>query len=189
LNLLLDLLVVIEFKKMWRCICILVLTRHIHATIFKKLNARLGNQLFQYASVKGIAAKNLQDTCIFGDIGVYFDIKDAKCTIPQPSEHIDIGKYATYIPLTISHDTVIDGYLQSYKYFDDLHLTFKFKSAVLRAASIVLAPYKDKTIVGIHVRHTHHTEVTYSNFPPDNYFVSSMSYFEQNYNNVHFVVA
>jgi len=165
---------------------------HLHV----KIKGRLGNQLFQWSSASGIAVKNGMKACFThnpgkNDVGIHFEGVDLGCTTRTHGRHVhENGRYGTYNSFSFEGESVLDGYLQSYKYFDpNLRETFGFKPAIIAEAASFLAPFEKMVKVGIHVRYTHQTEVDYLRFPPERYFENVLSYFRSKYKNVHFVVA
>lgn len=165
--------------------------------VYGTLIGRLGNQLFQWASLQGIASKNGMSTCVgVGDafqgssiFSVFTTIPNAcsvkKSNIPHVGE---VGEYATYRDLHFENSVVIEGYLQSYKYFPpDLYDRLKFKEAIVTKAKAQIV--KGKKNIGIHVRHRHQVEVDYLRFPPNDYFENVMSQFRRDYPNAFFYVA
>ena len=155
------------------------------------LIGRLGNQLFQYASTVGIADVHGMTACIRGgDLATYFDGVDTGCTVVSPKKHVSDNKYATHNAFEFDGDTVLDGYLQSFKYFaPNVRDTIRFKQPILNEASNYLEQYKSRTTVGIHVRRGDHVHSGYMVLPPENYFLNVLSYFRTKYSNAQFVVA
>lgn len=153
---------------------------------------RLGNQLFQYASTVGIADVHGMTACIRGgDLATYFDGVDTGCTVVSPKKHVSENKkYATHNAFEFDGDTVLNGYLQSFKYFaPNVRDTIRFKQPILNEASNYLEQYKSRTTVGIHVRHGDLLKYGYIQFPPNEYFLNVLSYFRTKYSNAQFVVA
>lgn len=165
--------------------------------VYGTLIGRLGNQLFQWASLQGIASKNSMSTCVrVGDtfqsssIFSVFTAIPNTCSVKQSNiPHVgEAGKYATYRDLHFENSVVVDGYLQSYKYFPpDLYNRLKFKEAIVTKAKAQITD--EKTNIGIHVRHRHQLEVDYLRFPPNDYFENVMSQFRRDYPNAFFYVA
>ena len=156
------------------------------------LVGRLGNQLFQYASSMGIAADNSMVACIKGgDLAMYFDGVDTECVLPSPKIRVDERKaYATHKIFRLHEDTVLEGYLQSYKYFEpNVRETILFKPAIVAEALRILAQFESRIKVGIHVRRGDKTSEPHNQLPPADYFLNVLKHFRERYANVHFVVA
>jgi galactoside 2-L-fucosyltransferase 1/2 len=156
------------------------------------LVGRLGNQLFQWASTMGIASARGMESCIKGgDLSHYFDGVDDNCIIQQSGRQVsEQGRYATHILFEIQGDTVLNGYFQSWKYFDaDMQVRLRFKPDIQADAAAVLQQFRSSVTVGIHVRYKHQTEVAYLRFPPRSYFEQSMRSFRLKHKAVKFVVA
>lgn len=104
------------------------------------INGRFGNQLFQYAALRGIATKHGYEWCIPEDgtrsanYGIHhpFKLKHLKSIgeVPYPTRdeahfHFDEDLFETF-----SDNTNLDGYLQSEKYFkhieDEIREDFEF---------------------------------------------------------------
>lgn len=153
---------------------------------FNKLGnyGRLGNQMFQYAALRGIAAHNTYDWCV--PPAEQFGISDYKvretnnnlydCFQLDSIQHyglIDgieyVNESSRYDPnlFNISDNTSIAGYFQSERYFahisDDIRTDFTFKDHVTDQAVSVLAGLKGgKPLVSVHVRRSdylHNPEV------------------------------
>lgn len=167
------------------------------ARVYGTLIGRLGNQLFQWASLQGIASKNGMSTCVgvkdefqgSSIFSVFTTIPNA-CSVKQSNiPHVgEAGKYATYRDLHFKNSVVVDGYLQSYKYFPpDLYDRLKIRDTITAKAKAQITD--GKTNIGIHVRHMHQAEVDYLRFPPNDYFENVMSQFRRDYPNAFFYVA
>eukprot|EP00939_MAST-03C_sp_MAST-3C-sp1_P002910 g2910.t1 len=126
-----------------------------------------------------------------GDLATFFDGVDTGCTTPRPTKHVSENKkFATRNNFDFDGDTVLDGYLQSYKYFvPNIRDRIRFKQTILSDASNYLAPYESRTTVGIHVRHGDLVKYGYIQFPPNEYFINVLSHFRTKYSNAQFVVA
>ena len=130
--------------------------------LFHTLIGRLGNQLFQYSSVVGIAALHGMTPCIKGGgaagggAAAFFDGIAIECNDTEPTTHVDEdGKYGTYNQFSFVGDTVLDGYLESYKYFlPNFNRTIRFKPHILADSQAFLATFLSprRTTIGMHVR-------------------------------------
>lgn len=138
-------------------------------------NGRFGNQLFQFASTIGIAKKIGADVRFpaQNSNGVTQTLKDGKSFSAQIDilECFDIDSFFGDIPnypskseshfhfdeslFTIPDDTIVDGYLQSWRYFahceDYIRETLKIKESILNKAREIVGsdPYN---LTSIHVR-------------------------------------
>jgi hypothetical protein len=116
---------------------------------------RLGNQLFIYASLLGIAKKNNTTVNIIPSFNKYI-----KHLITVKKEKKDLIVYKepnfNYTPVVISPFSLATnydmlGYFQSYKYFDNIP-KFEFQQEYINKADKLLSfiPYKKK--IAIHIR-------------------------------------
>jgi len=163
-------------------------TKH-RKVVYHKMNGRLGNQLFQMASILGIAAKHDATVCLSGnEMEKYFEGSPPSCTL-RSNEYKKISEhrqYAKYHEFEFSTDVEISGYLQSYRYFPDgVRSKLKFKQHILDMAQKVVAKFASKTLVGIHMRRY---ELDYLRIPPNQYFINAKLMFMGKYPNVHFIV-
>lgn len=130
---------------------------------------RLGNQMFQYASLRGIAAKNSYDFMIPGSqhslscfkldfekietlkIADYFD----KIYV-EPENDLSFNQSLFSLPQGVS----LVGYFQNYQYFEhiesEIRKDFTFKDEIVEKSKTLLENKfpKNKKIVGVHVRRT-----------------------------------
>ena len=133
--------------------------------LFHTLVGRLGNQLFQYSSVVGIAALHGMTPCIKaalppfdkgGGAAAFFDGIAIECNDTEPMTHVDEGgKFGTYNQFSFDGDTVLDGFLESYKYFlPNFNGTIRFKPYILADSQAFLATFLSprRTTIGMHVR-------------------------------------
>lgn len=160
-------------------------------TVYHKLIGRLGNQLFQTASILGIASRNKVQACLDGDeIRQYFEGLPAPCShsrhTKKPkllSEHTEYAKYHEFI---VTENVEITGYLQSYRYFShDLRSMLKFKQSIIHTAMQTLEMFVSKTLVGIHIRRY---ELEYLRNPSSQYFINAKHFFTSRYSAVQFIV-
>lgn len=92
-------------------------------------HGRIGNQLFQIASTLGIAQTNkAQAVFPVWQYEKYFDIELPHG--PSAPNQIKERQYH-YEPISITQDTDLFGYYQSYKYFPE-GFNFKFKDEILK---------------------------------------------------------
>ena len=170
--------------------------------VFHEMMGRLGNELFQWASVSGIAAKNKRAACFFATqelYTVFVGIPSAcRSDDPFPREEYHVSesaRFATHLnfQLDVRGSVLLSGYLQSFRYFPPgIRSQLRFKSEILAQANATflgLASSQAKVRVGIHVRQTHQLEVSYLRFPPPLYFDEAMAHFRNKHSGVRFVVA
>ena len=185
------------------------LTLSIHST-----NARLGNEMFQYASVfgiyQGLATKN-KNLCIHPDFDLSF-LPDAVVGPLAPmctKEEIDTSvvaeipdmKYGTFyeppLPACEGDKCTYDmkGYYQSYKYFQGccenaVRSLFAFKPEIQQEADEFLRSVATPIKIGIHVRRGDmNRKGFYLRDPPLSYYEKAMDHFADQYGAMEFVVA
>lgn len=135
---------------------------------------RLGNQMFQYATLRGIAAKRNLEWCV--PPADMFGLSDHKvretnsnlydCFVLPSIKNYGIINGPEYVNessqfdpnvFAISDNTSIAGYFQSERYFDhiadEIRADFTFKSDVSDQAASIVAKYRTgKPLVSVHVR-------------------------------------
>lgn len=160
-------------------------------------HGHLGNQMFQYAALRGIASKHGYEWCIppqefFGkeyDLrsGIYecFKLHSLKNTgfvnsrtIEESHFHFD-GNLFNNFP----DDTNLMGYLQTEKYFyhikNDVINDFEFLDNIKEQSINFLNEYQDKTKVSVHLRRTDYVKHAHIHVPPSlNYYSNAMNLFE-----------
>ena len=166
---------------------------------------RLGNLMFQFASVVGIATKlHIRFVISPNHPILKFFAVDQFVLHRKPTNLIVINEHL-WLRRTLSgdykwmcHNISIRGNLQNYKYFSHIQKIvrnmFVFHSHKLRSAKEYLlkaAPYKH-TKIGIHVRRG---DFLQENLRQEgrvvasvNYIRKAMSFYRRRYRNVHFVV-
>lgn len=186
----------------------------------KELVGRLGNQMFQYASALGIACKKGGEACIIetSESNNLDDLRNSKddlvnvckgpfstCDDNKTSNNFKVIPEKGYAKYDIKHfmtsgnieiQTDLDqGFLQSYKYFNDIEDVVRKKFTFNKKISTSVHSYM-KTIrtsgtkvIGIHARRGDHLELGYMKFPPISYFKMAKLYFKNKYNKVQFIVA
>ena len=116
-------------------------------TINMNQGKRLGNRMFQYASLLGIATANKMTAILPADLTLrdiftismpVMDYEPYSDQFEVIVEHIPSGLDDRYLNLGHKGNTVIRGYLQSWKYFaaveGELRQEFRFKTKVTSAA-------------------------------------------------------
>lgn len=145
---------------------------------------RLGNQLFQYASLVGIAKYNNYSYCIpinQTDLH-YFNITVNNCNLEELSLPNLIEDHY------FDKDNIFDkpdnrsyyGYFQNYKYFDHCkdfikrELTFKENSLI----QLIKYPLDNNEFVSIHIRRQDYLNNTSLYFiPPITWYLKAMNFF------------
>ncbi|KAK3095247.1 hypothetical protein FSP39_012129 [Pinctada imbricata] len=160
---------------------------------------RLGNKMFEFASLLGIAYRHNYTPYILQRHPLHntFEIpKENIRSLPKLDNVISIGEGAAgkYFVKTenLTHDKnyTLGGYYQSWKYFDfvsDLvRKSFKFKSQHERKAKIAIETYArgNRPSVGVHVRRsdmasTRELRRGY-NVAPKSYFQKAFEFFRKN---------
>lgn len=155
---------------------------------------RLANQMFQYASLRGIAAKKNYDFCIpktnYGDIWKdnhlfdVFELGSVKNVGFLPAEfyqerqfHYD-AEYVENCPDNVN----LHGYFQSEKYFKDIEQSirddFKFKEHILEPC---VSNFDFDEIIALHVRRSDYVS-NFANHPPCDlsYYEQALTHFDSN---------
>lgn len=129
---------------------------------------RLGNQMFQYATLLGIKHKKGYDI-LLDKQNLYqsmlmntFDLKG--CDIVENEDILFNSTYCEnchcfdFNVLEVENDTNLRGYFQTEKYFhhckDLVKKEFTFKDQILNEVDLFLRPYNEQNLVSIHVRRT-----------------------------------
>jgi hypothetical protein len=137
-------------------------------------SGRLGNQMFQYAALKALSLKTgfemflpnnttiKPDGCFDMTNNKWIEYKldlldcfDLFCPILDNTTPNQYQEHSfEFEPFTISDNTSIDGYFQSYKYFEDFKQEilndFKFKDNILNKCQEEISKYINP--VSIHIR-------------------------------------
>ncbi|XP_012287583.1 galactoside 2-alpha-L-fucosyltransferase 3 isoform X2 [Orussus abietinus] len=170
---------------------------------------RLGNQIWEYASVWATARRTglepFMPRCILRTLEEYFDNLSIPplsyigwCTLDvgqivnslnhwnSTEQNIIIPRHATYWSLILV-------------WLDDVRKEFTFKSSLKSSAESLLKKVAlqfnvtDPIYVGIHVRRTDYVDYLWQKLKvrpaPVNYYLAAMNYFEGKYANVIFVLA
>ncbi len=190
----------------------------------KGFKGRLGNRMFQYNSLLGIAdAANMipvveeitQSSIEFGNIfeltpGVITnDVDILNRTYGSAIGEGASGVFAPTLMTKRSNDTLLSGFLQSYKYFDHIshrirkEMTFR-RNIKLQADDSLQRTLRSKlslgigqlglnvTYIGVHARRTDMTNSRHRslgfNTPNETYYHKAMAYFKNRYPQSVFVV-
>lgn len=174
-------------------------------------NERLGNQMFQYASLLGIAAKQNRDP-FFRKCGLISSTFQTNAGHLVLSKDVTFGSWNAlreqsagkfdkrlFGPLP-EKNVQMQGYTQSFKYFHDIDheikKEFRFNKIISEEADVLfysIVPFDEKTVcVGIHVRRGDFlTPVSVKLgrlVAPKSYFDKAMNYFRDKYKHVKFLV-
>ena len=170
---------------------------------------RLGNHMFRLASLYGIARQNgrhlrltprlkRQVSAVFpGVLPLSVDYTRGGETYLE----LDEGGFAMYTDsfYHLPHQNiVINGYLQSWKYFSDyekeIRALFTFKPEAIDGASRVFGKVMrtrmstNVTFVGVHVRRGDTVGRSWLRLPGRDYLIHAMTYFRRRFTDVHFIV-
>lgn len=175
---------------------------------------RLGNSMFTYASLLGIAHRNNMTPVIQEGIRLtrIFNIRAGKTdnianTMLFHTTREEYGKRGCAHDISLMNldsrtNVKLLGYLQSWKYFSEveaeIRANYVFKDNVREKADKFFATLPHSwqggrvTRVGIHVRRGDMTEGYYVRYgyitAPSDYFVKAMDYYRRNYTTVCFIV-
>jgi hypothetical protein len=163
-------------------------------------NGRLGNQMFQYAALLGIATKqgleygidyNLGDSLSWREnaiepvsqkltIDKCFDLSAKQSTSPSKTIHEDKNEYHFQEKFFHTGDDVkLRGYFQTNKYFDhiedQIRSEFKFKQDIVDEASNFLSSKRDNEVVSVHVRRGDYLQYTWHGVCSNQYYGNALS--------------
>ncbi|KAI0214616.1 Galactoside 2-alpha-L-fucosyltransferase 2 [Lamellibrachia satsuma] len=183
--------------------------RNLNVSICYFSGARLGNQMFQLASLYAIARQNDRHVQLPSEfkhqLKVVFPrvrpMASVKRRVVKTYRRLHEKGFAMYDD-KLSHlpqeDIQISGYLQSWRYFaayeKEIHALLEFNPEVVEAASRffkklehMLAP-SHVTFIGIHVRRGDIVNRPWLNMPGRKYIANAMTHFRRQFPYVHFVV-
>ena len=173
---------------------------------------RLGNLMFTYASMLGIARRNNMTPILVRE-NKLSEIFDLHCAMSDDMENT-LGRHVSYeeygrrgsaydrnTERLVHANTRLLGYFQSFKYFenvaDTVRANFQFKESIGHKADEFLssshqAEWHDFIRVGIHVRRGDMIEEYFQRFgysvAPVDYFLNAMEYFTSRFQRVRFIV-
>lgn len=163
-------------------------------------HGRLGNQMFQYASLLGIATKqgleygidyNLGDNLSWRENAIEqfsqkltldkcFDLSAKHSTVSSKIMHEGADEYHFQEKFFHTGDDVkIRGYFQTNKYFDhiedQIRSEFKFKQDIVDEASNFLSSKRDNEVVSVHVRRGDYLQYTWHGVCSNQYYGDALS--------------
>jgi galactoside 2-L-fucosyltransferase 1/2 len=175
--------------------------------IFHQSRGRLGNQLFQYAAIQGIAARNNATICLAPQYYWFspYETKQSKahfeefkasfsghglsqpCTRRSNAQTVSgDGQYIFQSP-RIRHSMEIDGDMESFRFFSpQLRTRLFFNSVIWHNATRYLSRFKGKLRIGIHMRYYEGDSMKVSN---GLYFLRAIAFFKSRYKDIQFVLA
>lgn len=158
---------------------------------------RLGNQMFQLASLWGISAKNGYDFCIpspdsFGTQDSNVRMSDANIfnTFKLKNFNYEITSYPTFQERFFEFDSDLfnqcpnnidlQGYFQSEKYFkhieSDIRQAFTFTDEILEPTSdAFLTEFGDSDVISLHIRRGDYLNYTHHPTQPMSYYLDGLS--------------
>ena len=164
---------------------------------------RLGNQMFQYATIKGIAKNRGYDFCIppriyFGqnddnvrasDFIIYdlFDLEETNNLSIQNFPRLSERTFEFDEELFVNCPDNVDlfGYFQCEKYFinieDEIRKDFRFKEEIYKSSKKCFTElFGNQEVISLHIRRGDY--VTNPNHPvqPIGYYQEALSYFDDN---------
>jgi hypothetical protein len=155
-------------------------------------HGRLGNQMFQYASLRGIASKHNYDWCIppsnfsnlYEDHQLFevFNLNSAKNISYVPSHYPLILETDFYFDLELldncPNNIDLGGFLQTEKYFkhieNEIRKDFTFKDGILDLCKKIMNRLEDR--ISIHIRRT--DAVSLNECLDIEYYIKALEYFD-----------
>jgi len=167
------------------------LSKNTQKKIFHVFEGQMGNQLFQYASVLGIASSNNMIDCLHDNpLLPWFDgVESHACTMHDNTPVVDENKqYAIYQKFLFQHDIMLTGFLQSYRYFpENIREQIKIKQKFNQQAKRILARLPTSTKVAIHIRKKH-SSLEYLRMPRASYYEKAIAHMNGLHTSVIFVI-
>lgn len=183
-----------------------------HHYVCLTFNGRLGNHIYQYASIYGISRLN-NLTIILGkddDIVEYFEVASADIHENRNVCDLFVEKYAphccvfddTFMNLPGNQNYKLGEYLQSWKYFahafNEVRKELTFKKHIQQSARYIVDNYRKSysirkgtraTVVGVHLRRGDIANGLHGvKLVPDTYIMHAVDYFLEMFNNIVFIV-
>ena len=158
---------------------------------------RLGNQMFQYASLRGIAANRGFDFCIppeysFGvsdpnvknsktNIHTAFDLSKCNKFLEPNKMVMESGfHFDEYLFNNCDDNVDLYGYFQSEKYFknieDEIRKDFTFKPKVVQSCKEIIAnEIGSSELISLHIRRSDYLHLqSFHPVPPIEYYIESL---------------
>jgi hypothetical protein len=168
-----------------------------------KLMGGLGNQMFQYALGKKLSIQHNTKLCLdissfdsdklrIYDLDIFKNIHEE--TIYSQSGLIIRESQFKFSPSILGiSDGYLDGYWQTYKYFDDIKNIikndFKFKNEILDNSREILNDIKNKNSVLINIRRTDYlTKSNFHNFIGTDYVMKAVEIIESKILEPHYFI-
>lgn len=182
-------------------------------TVIKQ--GRLGNNMFQYAALKGMAKLSGRKPILSETVRGLKKIFDLSVEWVTPAvldrynftrynENLDVRNVnktiREFLEIGREQNVKLNGFFQSFRFFDSVktairqEFTFKkrVKEAVMRTFKRRFSNLDNVTTVGLHVRlgdmAKYHLERRGFVMPPKTYFQKAMEYFRTKYPNVYFFI-
>ncbi|XP_046555087.1 galactoside 2-alpha-L-fucosyltransferase Sec1-like [Haliotis rubra] len=173
-------------------------------TVTVAVRGRLGNNMFEYASLLGIAVSTGKKPLIpkSKELNILFNISFTGDIHNQPSTRVSEKQYGAYDRklLTLPGGNVeVWGYLQSWKYFHCIKASLR-KEFIFRQKYIDLSgqcfekytnKHKNRTVIGIHVRRTDMTSGGKRGYvaAPLSYIKKAIAHMNTKFHNPLFLIA
>ena len=142
---------------------------------------RLGNQMFQYAALKGIAAHNSTDYCLPTDTSIHkcFQIPKKGTEIFYPT--IKETTYEFYEKIYNCSEGDLYGFFQTEKYFyhieEELRKDFRFYDIIYNSCFHYRKHILSEEVVTLHIRRGDYiTDPNFVLLEPD-YYLEALKYF------------
>ncbi|XP_067653226.1 galactoside alpha-(1,2)-fucosyltransferase 1-like [Haliotis asinina] len=179
-------------------------TRHPIDMLTVEFFGRLGNLMFEYASLLGIAFRNGKRPFVKPDniLNTVFKLSFVENWDTKYWLHISETKYAGYSPEfenLPAGNYVMGHYLQSWKYFEPFReqimkeFSFSDPYEMLRRKIFHLytSSFKNRTVVGLHVRRTDMTEQNEEGYTeaPVSYMYKAVQHMRETFRNPVFLIA
>lgn len=169
-----------------------------------KSKGRLGNNMFQYASLLGISRRNGHVPVLDGYksdlLHQFFQISHVRDLLITNTTTFRENKTGVFdyssSSLNPAKNWTLDGYFQSWKYFCDIDKEirheFTFRDIIKRRAFDILSNFTGRTLVGVHVRRDDmlltRQKIKGYNAADESYVKKAMTFFREIYTNVQFIL-
>ena len=173
--------------------------------LYHESNGRLGNQLFQFASMDGIARRNHARLCLQPKYRWYAPFKNYEdstafvqfnnsfvghqlqdCSIPSNVQYVSGDAVFLKDILDTKENKNIIGVLETFRYFEpSVRSRLRFNDSILRNAKKYLINFQAYITVGVHVRFYETARMRISD---ESYFQRAMTFMQRQHKNVYFIV-